>query len=378
MFIKYILLILTLLIASLKIYPMQKQSFNDMPIEVKLYILTKNIENIVEDNSVLEPFNRIKDFISSITLVNSELYGLKWDLIKFAKSYVKKFFAYDLLSLTQDVKDNELIDIIKNCSTEETDIQAAKLIISGADPNLIINFEPILNVITKKNKSINLITLLMQYGAIPNKKNRDGNTALILASRYGHKHVLKKLLNCKAIDINVQNNCGYTALMFAIDFRNWKITKLLLKDKNINVSIKDKYGDDALLHAVRDRQLKICTSLLNLKGANVNAKNILGRTSLMVAVSVGSKNMVHLLLSFSDININIQDTYGRTALIIAAMYGYQEILMILLSRKELDLNIKDDQGNNALDIAKICNNKRTVKILNEHLNHGKRYFCNLY
>ena len=48
-----------------------------------------------------------------------------------------------------------------------------------------------------------------------NAKNKDGETALMLASSEGHLEIVKLLLLRKGADVNIKNNDGKTALDLA-------------------------------------------------------------------------------------------------------------------------------------------------------------------
>lgn len=55
----------------------------------------------------------------------------------------------------------------------------------------------------------------LDKGANPNVRNEGGNSALILAARYGYPEIVKALLNAGA-DKNYTNSGGDTALSWAI------------------------------------------------------------------------------------------------------------------------------------------------------------------
>jgi len=83
------------------------------------------------------------------------------------------------------------------------------------------------------------------FNSIINNQNIDGDTALIIASRKGHKDFLKTLLTSSVINLNIQNKDGYTALMYASEKNNEEIIKILIF-KGADVNIKNNKGKTAI------------------------------------------------------------------------------------------------------------------------------------
>ena len=65
------------------------------------------------------------------------------------------------------------------------------------------------------NGNLNGIVQLLINGIDVNLSNKDGYTALMMASQNGHLKIVNMLLNCKEIDIYFQNKYGNTALEMA-------------------------------------------------------------------------------------------------------------------------------------------------------------------
>ena len=64
-----------------------------------------------------------------------------------------------------------------------------------------------------------------------NAKNKDRETALILASRYGRAYVVELLLRHEGIDVNVRSRNGNTALKWASRHERADLVKLLKERK---------------------------------------------------------------------------------------------------------------------------------------------------
>jgi ankyrin repeat protein len=110
--------------------------------------------------------------------------------------------------------------------------------------------------------NIKKVKELINQGIDINIKNNHGNIALIDASCYGEKEIVKLLLNHPNIDVNIQSDYGYTALINASYKRHKEIVKLLLNHPNIDVNIQDNFGYTALMYASRDGYNEIIELLL--------------------------------------------------------------------------------------------------------------------
>jgi ankyrin repeat protein len=153
-----------------------------------------------------------------------------------------------------------------------------ELLENGIDPNLNENgYTPLTVALNKSN--IDLIELLLRYGAEPNIPNSygltalvkstacgyseiveilldhganpnlfsNGYSALIEASYHGYCNIIKILLNYGA-DINITNNRNETSLISAVDSGHIDVIKLLIK-KGINPLITNNYNQSALDYA---------------------------------------------------------------------------------------------------------------------------------
>ena len=111
-----------------------------------------------------------------------------------------------------------------------------------------------------QDKLIKLISILPPED-INRQKNRD--TALILASYFGITEIVKLLLEHKDIDVDIQDSHGWTALICATNERNTEIVKLLLEHKDIDINIQNYNGKTALMIAFRKGHTEIVKLLEN-------------------------------------------------------------------------------------------------------------------
>ena len=178
----------------------------------------------------------------------------------------------------------------------------------------------------KKIKSI--IDKEVNIKSLIETKDKENNTALILASKFGYIEVVKILIENGA-DINAKDNGGTTALMNAStedDYINYEICKLLIEN-----------------------------------GANVNDKDLQGANALIYASTFGNYETVKLLIE-NGVEINTQNKDGYTALMEAAISDDEEIVKLLIENGA-DINIKNNDGKTALDFAEENDYKNIIELL---------------
>ena len=114
------------------------------------------------------------------------------------------------------------------------------------------------------NFRIDIIRLLIEYGANVNLQDKDGYTALVFASYNGHTEAVKLLL-ANGADPDLQDNNRRTALMYASHNGHIEIVKLLLA-AGAKVNLQDDRDYTALYYANREGYIEI-QKLLREAGA---------------------------------------------------------------------------------------------------------------
>ncbi|KAJ5071893.1 ankyrin repeat and protein kinase domain-containing protein [Anaeramoeba ignava] len=218
-------------------------------------------------------------------------------------------------------------------------------------------------------------------------QTNDGTTALLIASFYGFKKVIRYLLKKKASP-NIANNQvnGLTPLLVSCQKHYDDIVKLLLKFKaNPNsstngltplfVSLDSPTIVELLLANKADfrEQNKGITPLIHstIKGYTETVRILLNiciqtntiseaNTALIYATKYRQISVLKLLLSETDIDPNYQDR-KNSALHYAALNGFDKIVENLLERGA-NINIKN-HGDTPLIIACNFGHKRVVKKL---------------
>lgn len=166
---------------------------------------------------------------------------------------------------------------------------------------------------------LQLVRLMLKYGADPNAAGHDGETALMAAAASGKSDMVAEILKYHP-DVNARGPGQQTALYFAskdMYFRGaeseretWEkqraeVVVMLLK-AGADPHLADKDGNTPLHKA---DSLAIAEALIK-NGADVNARNNQGETPLMKTYS---DDVVRLLVQ-SGANISSRDNEGHTVM----------------------------------------------------------------
>tara|TARA_B100000900_G_C20474912_1_gene672971 strand:- start:205 stop:1074 length:870 start_codon:yes stop_codon:yes gene_type:complete len=133
---------------------------------------------------------------------------------------------------------------------------------------------------------------LVAAGADVNARDKNGDTALLLASMNGHTETAQALVAAGA-DKNARNKHGDTGLILASGKGHTETARALI-DAGANVNAVDKGGNTALILASRSGHLKAVQALV-AAGADVNAATKSRNTALILASVMGHWDVVEQL-----------------------------------------------------------------------------------
>lgn len=188
---------------------------------------------------------------------------------------------------------DELTEALETaCESNFTEI-ASLLIEKGADVNGIGGKgAPLYYAALHGNAA--LVKFMIEKGAAVNNLNKDDETALMSATRYGYFDIIKLLVENGA---EINTVCGEnddTVLTVTAQTSNHILQYFIEKGGNINTANAD--GDTALMLAVTAR-LKNNVTLLWGSGAKDNNQNSEGQTAWDIAQSENNKVMMDILES---------------------------------------------------------------------------------
>lgn len=311
----------------------------------------------------------------------------------YSRSYIEEYYSYspdpaktDLVRVTLQKKpelspySGNLNSDLLIAAREGDESKARSLLKQGANVNARDkNGDTALMLAALTSEDLATVKTLLAGGAEVDAKDKEGDTALIYAASNHHKADILEALLDKGANINHQNDAGYTALIMAAvsDYRFANLKALLTRGANLEA--RNKYGETALLKANdADNNIDMVKALLD-KGANISVTDKDGNTPLMKAAQYGRLEFVKLLLEkgadiavknnagitplmkaqSKDIaillldkgaDVNVKDKEGKTALVHATRWGTIDKVQLLLDRGA-DINAKDNNGQTALSLA---------------------------
>jgi len=218
-----------------------------------------------------------------------------------------------------------------------------------------------------KNRNIDMMQLLFENGISVHQTTLNGDNYLHLALNnisidnaykdqlLNQTEEIIKLLIIHGVDINKKDKRGNTPLMLAIiqlcmynpKFDNIINIPKILIENGANINITDIHGQTALSIAISKQSVALTKLLLSAPGIAINGH--LNFIPLIFASQIEDSIILKLLID-ANANINIQNKDGMTPLIVACIKGVFENIKCLIDAGA-DLNLKDTRHNTVFDYA---------------------------
>jgi ankyrin repeat protein len=229
-------------------------------------------------------------------------------------------------------------------------------------------------------KNLEIIEQLLQKKVDVNAKDKEGDTALQLATEHNSIPVVKLLLKYGAdarehkeipgeISSDGRQAKGWqeTPLLHALEYGYLELAQILIEN-GADVNVRNRNQASPLQLATgRYGYFKI-VGLLVAKGADINAQDSFGNTALFTTISskTASTFSTSKFLIQRGAKVNIANTSGQTPLMIAANLPDEELsneeqrqttqklrtdLIQLLMDNDADVNAKDKDGKTAFDLT---------------------------
>ncbi|KAJ5773049.1 hypothetical protein N7457_007945 [Penicillium paradoxum] len=190
------------------------------------------------------------------------------------------------------------------------------------------------------------------------RKDGDGNTALHLAARYGHK-TGARILREKGADCEAKNRRGNTPLSEAASYGHATLVEWLLHE---GANIEGTMGTDgSVLQAASLGGHQNIVGILLGAGAEVNEQGGEYGNALQAAAYGESSGIVQMLLD-AGADVNAQAGKYGNALQAAVYSGSSEIVQMLLDAGA-DVNSQGGEYGNALQAAVYSGSSEIVQML---------------
>ncbi|MCO5591396.1 hypothetical protein L7F22_045379 [Adiantum nelumboides] len=192
---------------------------------------------------------------------------------------------------------------------------------------------------------------LLIAGADFARINKAGYTIIDLVESCSHRCLVYELMcnsmlagrNVFSSDLRV-----FCVMHFVARHGNAKVMKKILEQKNMDINLQDKFGLSAAMIAAQEGHMDVFKVLL-LAGASMELKNRKGETALVLADECGKKDECERILLDSILE-NIFEEKNFNAFHLAARKGNCEVLAHLL-KQGCPINSWNEEGYTALMIS---------------------------
>ena len=284
-------------------------------------------------------------------------------MIAFEIRNIEAFKRLLLVGANVNIKDYMNGETVLMKASRCGDLELIELILKKAYPKAHSdlqnkNGDTALTIASEKGYKKIVESLILERVDV-NKKNRDGDTALMIASRNNLTEIVD-ILTRATIDLELQNNNGDTALIIASKNSYKKIVKNLIL-AGADPDLQNKYGDTVFTIAYKNNYTEIVEILKKI----TNADKILETqyiSTLMEASIYGQTQVIKNLISENKVYLDFQSEDGSTALMKASLFGHLEIVNLLIS-VGVDVNKKNENKYTSLIIASKRKDKRIIESL---------------
>jgi ankyrin repeat protein len=173
--------------------------------------------------------------------------------------------------------------------------------------------------------------LLLKYDV--NARDRDGNTPLLLAAKFGRIQAVERLLKEATVNVNYLNDAGETPLVAACDANHTNVVSQLLNAGAVTTTQRHDDGWTALHLAAACNNINMIKMLLQ-SGADIEAqaKKSNNWTPISIAAGLDAADAVQFLYE-KGAQIEITGENGSTTLHAAVWNGAFYVSRLLIGHK---------------------------------------------
>lgn len=252
--------------------------------------------------------------------------------------------------------------LLFNAVLKEDMEQVQKLLEAGACVNAqeeVGSWAPLHAAV--QNCREDLVSLLLEHGADPLLKKRNGATPFIIAGIMGHVGLLELFLS-KGAQVDECDHNGFTALMEAAMYGHEAAVRFL-HARGAEVNLRQPVGKEqvrlrkggatALMRAAESGHPEVVKALLEL-GAEVDIRDNCGRNALIYALrnsrEKSAEAVVRLLLAHG-VDVRVRCERHKTPLMLALEQRHEDVARLLLEQEQLDVDATDRELSTALQVA---------------------------
>ena len=203
------------------------------------------------------------------------------------------------------------------------------------------NFSSVLWICQNKTHDESSVLLL---------RNKDNDTPIHIAAKYGHLHLLRFLIEHENIDVEIKGNSSYTPLIYAIKNNDIALTNYLITKK----AEKEQNFDSPIFYAITHGSLQIVKTFVEQsKSFDIEVHNSKNQTPLQVAAKYGDYPIFKYLIDHKA-TTNVVDSKGNHLIHFACKGGNLEIIKFILKHQKIDIEMKGAKENTPLIYA--CKN----------------------
>ncbi len=211
-----------------------------------------------------------------------------------------------------------------------------------------------LHILASRNKNMEIFNFFLERKVDINKRDKNGNTAIMNAAMRNDIKTLSFLSEAGA-EINTANKNGETPLMLAMQNNTFEVVEFLISNK-AEVSVKDKEGNSLAYYLITSygkNEKDFNEKLAILKSQKFDFSQTQANENSLWHLAA-KENNVDLAKQIYDFNIpiNSKNSEGYTPLHLAAMKATDTEFMAALHDFGADKTIQTEFGETALDLAR--------------------------
>lgn len=188
-------------------------------------------------------------------------------------------------------------------------------------------------LLAARQGDVNTLKACLENGVDINCTNRQGRTAITLASLNKHYEAVSFLISAGA-DIDKQDETCFNPFLLSCLNNDLTLLRIVLPAKP-DLTRLTRFGGVGITPASEKGHLEIVRELLTKTEINFNHTNFVGWTPLLEAIVLNDggekqQEIVKLLLDHGA-NPHMTDKYGKTPLELAREKGYDAIAQLLVN-----------------------------------------------